>query len=189
MKEYKKALQYYSQAEKYQYLDQVFCAVLEDFVHTDRLYDIKSLSQTSEFNGVHYIVYRDISKINSLFMEKEFQSAANTFKSLLRMDNIPNRIIPIVFAEGWKLLERKGAKFTSTELLEMKKIWTKLRDTCSPQDFKWYHYYINNNSMNGEEGEIESEFQDALVRDMMEFFDTTAVIIARAIDQESAKEN
>jgi hypothetical protein len=183
LKEYKKALQYYSQAEKYQYLDQVFNAVLEDFIYTGHLCDIKSFSDTSNFKGIHYIIYRDISKINSLFLERQFQPAANAFKSLLRTDGIPKHIIPIIFAEGWKVLNRRG-NFTLDELLEMKKVWTKLKNSCTPQDFTWYHYYIQNKSSNDIYTDKDCSVPEhTLLLDMSDFFDSTAIIIARAMDE------
>ncbi len=69
-KDYKKALKYYHQAEKYQYLDQVFQAVLKDYVHAGKVYAIKAFSSTTNnYNGIHYIVCRDISTINTFYLE------------------------------------------------------------------------------------------------------------------------
>jgi hypothetical protein len=164
---------------------------LEDFIHTGHLYDIKSLSLVSDFQGIYSIVYRDISKINSFFLDSQFQSAADTFKSLLqtvKAVGTPKRIIPIAFAEGWKLI-KKRAEFTLDELLEMKSVWTSLKNSCVPQDFVWYHYYINSKTTGGNSNmdeNINGESENVLLRDMTDFFDTTAVIIARAIDQKSA---
>lgn len=179
MKEYKKALQYYSQAGKDQYLDQVFNAVLEDFIYTGQLYDIQSFSDTNDYNGIHYLVYRDISYINALFSIEQYQEAANIFKTLIEYDSIPKLIMPVIFAEGWKIIDRR-VNFNLNDLLEMKNMCIELRESYRPQDFKWYHYYICN-EYNDDEKDKDIP-HDILLRDMAEFFDTTAIIVTRAID-------
>ncbi|KAG2231587.1 Nup85 nucleoporin-domain-containing protein [Thamnidium elegans] len=175
-KNYEKALQYYNQAEKYQYLDQVFSAVLKDFIHTGKLYDIKLFKDTSNYSGIHYIVYRDISYINQLFLKEQFHMAADIFNCLIKNNSIPIQLMPIIFAEGWKLIGRRS-NFTLNDLLEMKNISAGLRRSITVQDFTWYHYYIHLNT-----NPSDKIPDHLLLDDMTEFFNSTAVIISRAID-------
>ncbi|KAI7892343.1 Nup85 nucleoporin-domain-containing protein [Mucor mucedo] len=161
-KQYKQALEYYSQAGKYQYLDHVFNSVLEDFIHTGQLYDI-----------------RDIWHINALFSLEKYQEAADTFKALLSYDCIPRLMMPVIFAEGWKIIDRR-VHFNLNDLLIMKTMCQDLWKLYKPEDFGWYHYYkCNGYNIDGNDGDITN---DVLTQDMSEFFDTASIIITRAID-------
>lgn len=153
--------------------------MLQDFIHTGKLYDIKLFKDTSNYKGIHYLVYRDISYINQLFLNEQFKMAADVFNCLVKNNSIPNLLMPIVFAEGWKLIDRRS-NFDLNDLLEMKKIWVKLKNSCTLQDFTWYHYYINSNSNSSSKETFIPK--DILLSDMTEFFNSTAVIITRAID-------
>ncbi|GAA5814428.1 hypothetical protein MFLAVUS_007924 [Mucor flavus] len=176
-KNYQKALQYYNQAEKYQYLDQVFSAVLKDYIYTGKLYDIELFKDTSNYSGVYYIVYRDISYINQLFLKEQFHMAADIFNCLLKHSSIPNQLMPIVFAEGWKLIDRRS-NFTLNDLLQMKNLLADLGRSITVQDFTWYHYYIHLDSTPSSDTPPDG----LLLNDKTEFFNSAAVIISRAID-------
>lgn len=172
-------MQYYSQAGKYQYLDHVFNAVLEDFIHTGQLYDIQFFSNYSDYKGIYYLVYRDISRINTCFSSEHYQEAADIFKALLEYDCIPRLIMPVIFAEGWKIIDRR-VNFNLNDLLVMKNMCQVLRKLYIPQDFTWYHYYKHNGY--NDDGKDRDVPEDVLSQEMSEFFDTTAIIVTRAID-------
>lgn len=158
-------------------MDQVFGAVLKDYVYTGKLYDIELFKDTSKYNGIYYIVYRDISYINQLFFKEQFHMAADIFNCLLKHSSIPNQLMPIVFAEGWKLIDRR-LNFTLNDLLEMKNILANLGQSITEQDFTWYHYYIHLDSTPSS----DSPPDRLLLNDKTEFFNSAAVIISRAID-------
>lgn len=184
LKDYNNALQYYSQAEKYQQLDQVFEAILKDYVYTGQLYDMNIITYNNlnNFTGIHYIICRDLSQLNTSFLEGDFQSASTTFKKLITTENIPNSLLPVIFGEGWKLLDKK-IYFTVGDLLELKNLWIKLKDKVVPTDFAWYHHYRNSEAAD-KTMEKEKVPRDRLQYDMHDFLNTTAVIIARAFDHQ-----
>lgn len=152
--------------------------MLKDYIYTGKIQDIQLSKDTTEYQGIHYLVYRDIYYINQLFMKEEFQMAADVFKYLIQNSLIPNLVLPIVFAEGWKLLDKRS-NFGLDDLLEMKKIWNHFKSACTLEDFTWYHYYINASDSYQDHPSLTN---DILSMDMNEFFNTTAVIISKAMD-------
>lgn len=180
LKDYKSALQYYSQAGQYQYLDQVFQAVLKDYIYTGKTYDY--IQDDSNSNSIHYIIYRDLSKINTLYLQGDFQLSSDLFIQLIQNENVPRNVLVVIFAEGWKLIDRK-LYIKLNALMEMKKIWLKLKNNSSLSDFHWYHNYKNNSNPDKTiEGRDISK--ETLLQDMTEFLDTSAIIISRSIDNQ-----
>lgn len=103
--------------------------------------------------------------------------AADIFNCLLKHSSIPNQLMPIVFAEGWKLIDRRS-NFTLNDLLQMKNLLADLGRSITVQDFTWYHYYIHLDSTPSSDTPPDG----LLLNDKTEFFNSAAVIISRAID-------
>ena len=177
-KEYENAFQYYTQAEKHQYLDLVFEAMLKDFVQTGQLYDIKKFKNTNNYEGIHYIICRALSEMKAFLSDDQDLSAVNVYTQLICNDQIPLHLMPIVFAEGWKLLDKKYL-FTLKDLLNMKKVWKRVNHQASISDFTWYHSYMHKSKAEASKDELHHDMSDCL--------DTTAIIIARAIDYHESK--
>lgn len=161
----------------------MFKAILKDYVYTGQLYDMNIITHDNltSFTGIHYIICRDLSQLNALFLEGDFKSASTTFKKLINTENIPKSMLPVIFGEGWKLLDKK-IYFTVSDLLELKKLWINLKDKIAPSDFTWYHHYKS--SETDKKIEEEEVSKDVLQYDMHDFLNTTAVIIARAFDHQ-----
>lgn len=87
--------------------------------------------------------------------------------------------MPVIFAEGWKIIDRR-VNFNLNDLLVMKNMCQVLRKLYIPQDFTWYHYYKHNGY--NDDGKDRDVPEDVLSQEMSEFFDTTAIIVTRAID-------
>lgn len=88
-------------------------------------------------------------------------------------------MMPVIFAEGWKIVDRR-VHFNLNDLLVMRKICQNIWRSYTPQDFSWYHYYkCNGYNDNRKNRDITD---DILAQEMTEFYDTAGLIITRAID-------
>lgn len=104
VKDYKEAVKYYILGGQQKEIDTIFYTMAKDFIMTGELFDVDSLGQV-DCTGPYYGICLGLHRMNTFYMNGKTAEAAAVFKKMIKIDHIPNTMMPIIIWEGLKLIE------------------------------------------------------------------------------------